>query len=103
MHHKTHFEIRQVMSDYTSKGKKSPYKKKQMKRLISILEHITNKRGDHRLEAIGKRQIISYWKETEQETDKTRREKYSILKKFFSKYNPRVSVPEPWVINDIQR
>ncbi len=83
------------MSPYITKGKKSPYKKKQMSRLISILEEIMNKEGDPRLSAIGKRQITRYWKSIESENDKTRREKYSILIKFFKLYNPKVTVPEP--------
>jgi len=95
MHNQTHYLIRQTMSPYTTKGKTSAYKKKQITRLISILEQIMNKEGDPRLEAIGKRQIIRYWKSTEEESHKTRREKYSILRKFFSLYNPKITVPEP--------
>lgn len=95
MHNQTHYLIRQTMTPYTTKGKKSAYKKKQMTRLVSILEQIMNKEGDPRLEAIGKRQIIRYWKSIEDEKSKTRREKYSILSKFFSLYNPKVTVPEP--------
>ena len=83
------------MSSYTTKGKKSAYKKKQMTRLVSILEEIMSKEGDPRLEAIGKRQIIRYWKSIEDESRKTRREKYSILCKFFNLYNPKITVPEP--------
>ena len=95
MHKHTHYLIRQTMSSYTTKGKKSAYKKKQMTRLVSILEEIMNKEGDPRLEAIGKRQIIRYWKSIEDESNKTRREKYSILCKFFNRYNPKITVPEP--------
>ncbi|WP_218925163.1 hypothetical protein [Vibrio sp. ES.051] len=85
------------MSEYVTKGKKSAYKKKQMLRLIAILEDIMAREGDPRLEAIGKRQIIRYWKSIEHETNKTRREKYSILCKFFTVFNPKVTVPEPFV------
>lgn len=95
MHNHTHYLIRQTMSSYTTKGKKSAYKKKQMTRLVSILEKIMSKEDDPRLEAIGKRQIIRYWKSIENENSKTRREKYSILCKFFSRYNPKITVPEP--------
>ena len=95
MHNHTHYLIRQTMSSYTTKGKKSAYKKKQMTRLVSILEKIMSKEGDPRLEAIGKRQIIRYWKSIEDESSKTRREKYSILCKFFNLYNPKITVPEP--------
>lgn len=100
MHNQTHFRIRQIMSPYITKGKKSAYKKKQMTRLIQILEFIMNKECEPRLPAIGKRQIIRYWKSTEHESDKTRREKYSILCKFFSLYNPKVTVPEPRKITE---
>ena len=95
MHNRTHYLIRQTMSSYTTKGKKSAYKKKQMTRLVSILEKIMGKEGDPRLEAIGKKQIIRYWKSIEGESSKTRREKYSILCKFFNLYNPKITVPEP--------
>jgi len=95
MHNKQHFEIRQVMNAYTGKGKKSAYKKKQMRRLTAILDDIMATEKDPRFDAIGKRQIIRYWKRTEHETDQTRREKYSILKRFFGLYNLRVTVPEP--------
>jgi hypothetical protein len=83
------------MSPYITKGKKSAYKKKQITRLVNILDEVMRKEGDTRLSAIGKRQIIRYWKSIENERDKTRREKYSILCKFFNLYNPKVKVPEP--------
>lgn len=101
MHHKQHFEIRKLMSEYTSKGKKSAYKKKQMKRLFAILDDIMQHEGDDRLTAIGKRQIVRYWKRTTVETNRTRREKYSILKRFFGVYNGNILVPEPKVIQCI--
>lgn len=95
MHHKTHAFVRQIMMPYTTKGKKSYFKKVQMKRLISMLDDIFQHEGMADLSSIGKRQIIGYWRRTEAETDKTRREKYSILKKYFSLYNPNIRVPEP--------
>ena len=98
MHHILHYEIRQAMNEYTAKGKKSAYKKKQMKRLISILDDIMSAEGDPRLSAIGRRQLIRYWKRTEGETDQKRREKYSILRRFFNSYNPKISMPEPFII-----
>lgn len=94
MHHQKYFLIRQTMSSYTSKGKKSDYKKKQMKRLVAILEDIIEKEADPRLEAIGKRQIIRYWKRS-LDAEKTQREKYSILCQFFNVFNPKVKVPAP--------
>jgi hypothetical protein len=95
MHHRQHFLIRQVMSHYIIKGNKSNYKKKQIIRLISILDNIMTREGDTRLDAIGRRQIIRYWKSIAHESDKTRREKYSILCKFFLAFNQKVTVPEP--------
>lgn len=99
MHHTLHYEIRVTMNEYISKGKKSTYKKKQIKRLISILDNIMKKEKDPRLSAIGKKQLIRYWKRTEDETDQTRREKYSILNRFFNAYNLKVTVPEPFILN----
>jgi hypothetical protein len=83
------------MVEYTKKGKKSDFKKVQMKRLIAIIENIFEHEKCTELDAIGRRQMIGYWRRTETETDKTRREKYSILKKFFALYNKKVTVPEP--------
>ncbi len=83
------------MTTYINKGKKSPFKKIQMKRLVAMLDEIMSKESEPRLEAIGKRQIIRHWKRIENETDKTRREKYLILLKFFNLFNPKVTVPEP--------
>ncbi len=99
MHNQTHYLIRQVMSLYISKEKKTAYKRKKMIRLISTLKEIMNKDGDPRLSAIGRRQIIRYRKGIEGENDKTRREKYSILRKSFVLYNPKVTVPEPTLKN----
>jgi hypothetical protein len=84
------------MSHYIRKGKKTDFHKKQMKRLINILDDIIDNEGDARLEAIGRRQIIRYWKRTVNETNKTRLEKFHILNKFFNEYNPQVTVPKPF-------
>lgn len=95
MHPQTHFEIRQTLIVYSTKGKKSVYKKKQIKRLIAIIDDIFKHEPISSLESIGKRQIIGYWKRHENESVKTRREKYSILVHFFRVSNPQVTVPEP--------
>lgn len=95
MQPETYRTVKNAMNSYTSKGKKSAFKKKQMKRLIFMLDCIMTKNGDPRIEAIGKRQIIQHWKTIEHESDKTRREKYLILFKFFSVFNQKVTVPEP--------
>lgn len=95
MHPQTHFEIRQTLIVYSTKGKKSAYKKKQMKRLIAIIDDIFKHEPISSLESIGKRQIIGYWKRHENESVKTRREKYSILSKFLCLYNSKITVPEP--------
>ncbi|MBE4219040.1 hypothetical protein [Vibrio parahaemolyticus] len=95
MHHQTYAFIHQCMLPYTKKGKKSTYKKKQMKRLVAIIDDIFQHEGMARLDSIGRRQLIGYWKRTENEQFETRRAKYTILKKFFALYNPKVTVPEP--------
>lgn len=95
MHHKTHALIRQLMLPYSAKGKKSTYKKKQMNRLIAIIDNIFHHEGTQDLSSIGRKQLIGYWKRTENEQFETRRAKYTILKKFFALYNPKVTVPEP--------
>jgi hypothetical protein len=95
MHSKTYALIRMTMVEYIKKGSKSTYKKVQMKRLIAIIENIFEHEKCTDLNAIGRRQIIGYWHRTSHESDKTRREKYTILKKFFEMYNGKVTVPQP--------
>lgn len=95
MHSKTYALIRMTMVEYIKKGSKSTYKKVQMKRLIAIIENIFEHEKCTDLNAIGRRQIIGYWRRTTHESDKTRREKYTILKIFFALYSPQVTVPEP--------
>ncbi len=95
MHSKTYALIRMTMIEYIKKGSKSSYKKVQMKRLIAIIENIFEHEKCTDLNAIGRRQLIGYWRRTSQESDKTRREKYTILKKFFEIYNVKVTVPQP--------
>ena len=95
MHSKTYALIRMTMVEYIKKGSKSSYKKVQMKRLIAIIENIFEHERCTDLNAIGRRQIIGYWRRTSHESDKTRREKYTILKKFFEMYNGKVTVPQP--------
>lgn len=94
MHHRTYFFIGQVMRTYTSKGRKSQYKKRQMKRLYLIFEDIFRAEGTERLEAIGRRQIIGYWRRNS-DSEKVRYEKYLILRLFFEKFNVKVTVPKP--------
>lgn len=95
MDSKTYALIRVTMVEYIKKGSKSSYKKVQMKRLIAIIENIFEHEKCTDLNAIGRRQIIGYWRRTSHESDKTRREKYTILKKFFEMYNGKVTVPQP--------
>lgn len=95
MHHQTYAFIHQCMLPYTKKGKKSLYKKKQMKRLIAIIDDIFQHEGMAQLDSIGKRQLIGYWRRTEHEQFETRRAKYTILKIFFALYHPKVRVPIP--------
>ncbi len=95
MHSKTYALIRMTMVEYIKKGSKSSYKKVQMKRLIAMIENIFEHEKCTDLNAIGRRQIIGYWRRTSHESDKTRREKYTILKTFFEMYNGKVTVPQP--------
>ena len=95
MDSKTYALIRMTMVEYIKKGSKSSYKKVQMKRLIAIIENIFEHERCTDLNAVGRRQIIGYWRRTSHESEKTRREKYTILKKFFEMYNGKVTVPQP--------
>lgn len=96
MHHKKYFEINQIMHTYVAKGTKSTYKKRQMKRLIAALEDIFNQEGTERINAIGRRQIIGFWRRNK-DSDKIRYEKFLILREFFGRCNPSVTVPKPTV------
>lgn len=95
MHHKIYAKVMLFMLPYHSKGKKSTYKKKQLRRLIAILDDIFQHENMSDLDAIGRRQLIGYWSRTENETHETRRAKYTILKMFFQLYNPKITVPNP--------
>lgn len=95
MHHKTHALIRQFMLPYITKGKKSTYKKKQIKRLIAIIDDIFQNEGTQDLSSIGRRQLIGYWRRTEHEKNETRQAKWLILRRFFKLYNAKVTVPTP--------
>ena len=66
-----------------------------MNRLIATIDNIFHHEGTQDLSSIGRKQLIGYWKRTENEQFETRRAKYTILKKFFALYNPKVTVPEP--------
>ncbi len=102
MHYKQVRHIYSVMSSYTSKGKKSPYKRKQMRRLIQILDDILSNEPISQIHSIGRRQIIGYWRRHEHESQKTRMEKYHILVKFFAAYalTINVTVPKPRTSSD---
>ena len=95
MHHKVYGQIHLTMMPYTTKGKKSSYKKKQMKRLVAILEDVFRHENTQDLNSIGRKQLIGYWRRTEHEKINTRREKYMVLKRFFELYNPKITVPMP--------
>ena len=65
-----------------------------MRRLVSILENMMRSE-QQKLPDIGRKHIIRYYRQHTNETYKTLKEKYSILEKFFRRYNPRVRVPKP--------
>lgn len=94
MHHHKYHEICKIMHTYTAKGTKSSYKKRQIRRLIDALQDIFGAEGTERLETIGRRQLIGFWRRN-QDCEKVRYEKFLILREFFSRYNPKVSVPKP--------
>ena len=83
------------MAPYRKKG--IPFRQKQLKRLLSILEDIFRHEQNlgENFQKIGKRQIIGYWERTKHESAQTRREKYAVLKLFFEQGNLRGKVPFP--------
>jgi hypothetical protein len=85
-----------------TKGRKSAYKRKQVLRLIRIFDDIFCHESTSRIDAIGRRQIIGYWRRHEHESYKTRMEKYHILTKFFASYEKtqHVTVPKPNRLSD---
>ena len=95
MHYQLAKEVLLVMHEYKTKGKKSAYKRKQMRRLMVILESLLRNAQQEDLKRIGRKHIIRYYMRHSHETHKTLKEKCSILEKFFSRYNPKVRVPKP--------
>lgn len=97
MNKQTESLIYQLMHGYWKKGRKCNYKQKQMKRLIKILddifEHEISVKSN--LQRIKPKHISRYYQRTCNETQKTHLEKYSVLEKFFSLYNPSIRVPKP--------
>lgn len=94
MHHQKYAEIRKIMHTYIAKGTKSGYKKRQISRLFDALEDIFHAEGSERLDTIGRRQLIGFWRRN-QDSDRVRYEKYLILREFFGRFNNRVTVPKP--------
>lgn len=101
MHAKRYHEINQIMHTYKSKGSKSIYKRRQMKRLIDALKDIFKHESTERIEAIGWRQLTGFWNRNT-DSDRVRYEKYLILREFFSRCNAKVTVPKPKV-RDLNR
>lgn len=95
MKRNTYKQVCAVMAFYLKKG--IPYRKKQMKRLLAILEDIFEHEPylNEELDRIGRRQIIGYWRRTEGESNNTRQEKYQILRLFFQVANLKGHVPWP--------
>ncbi len=83
------------MAPYNKRG--IPYRKKQVKRLLMILDDIFKHEPyvAEQLKRVGRRQIIGYWQRTKHESAQVRREKYAILKLFFEKANLKGNVPRP--------
>ncbi|MEZ8967369.1 hypothetical protein AB6E53_11800 [Vibrio breoganii] len=94
----TYKQVCTVMASYMKKG--IPYRRKQVKRLLAILEDIFEHEPNlhDELERIGRKQIIGYWRRTEGENITVRKEKYAILCLFFQSANLRGKVPPPKLI-----
>ncbi|MEZ9785089.1 hypothetical protein [Vibrio breoganii] len=91
----TYKQVCTVMAPYKKKG--IPYRRKQIQRLLTILEDIFEHEPNlhDELERIGRKQIIGYWRRTEGESPTTRQEKYKVLCLFFEAANLRGHVPYP--------
>ncbi len=95
MNKNTFSQVMTIMAPYRKKG--IPFRQKQIRRLISILEDIFQheKYLGEQLHKVGRRQIIGYWERTKHESNQTRKEKYAILKLFFEQAHFRGRVPFP--------
>ncbi|GEM79902.1 hypothetical protein [Vibrio superstes] len=91
----TYKQIRTVMAPFMKKG--IPYRKKQLKRLLAIIEDIFEHESylHENLSRIGRKQMMGYWRRTAHETRKTRKEKYDVLKLFFDTAKLQGKVPRP--------
>lgn len=95
MNQTTKRQILTLMAHYNKPG--IQFRRKQIRRLLSIFDDIFQHEpylGEH-LHKVGKRQLIGYFERTRHESDKTRLEKYQILKLFFSSANLKGRVPHP--------
>ncbi|MDN3716562.1 hypothetical protein [Vibrio breoganii] len=88
-------QVHAAMAHYKKKG--IPYRQKQIQRLISILDDIFQHEPNvgEQLNRLGRKQIVGYWRRTEDESEKVRREKFVILKLFFEAAGLSGNVPEP--------
>lgn len=91
----TYKQINQIMAFYAKKG--IPYRAKQVKRLITILDDIFLHEPylADQINRVGRRQLIGYWQRTKHESTAVRMEKYRILSMFFARACPKVKVPKP--------
>ncbi len=95
MNRNTKKQILTVMAPYHKRG--IPYRRKQIKRLIVILDDIFLHEPylGEQLQKVGKRQIIGYWQRTRSESARVRAEKYAILTLFFETAQLNGRVPRP--------
>ncbi|MEZ9675447.1 hypothetical protein AB4343_08805 [Vibrio breoganii] len=95
MNRDTRKQVLTTMAFYNKKG--IPFRAKQMKRLMMILEDIFEHEAylGEQLSRIGRKQIIGYWKRTQHESKQTRKEKYAILALFFNTAQLAGKVPKP--------
>lgn len=94
-------QVRLVLSDYRAHGAKS-YRKKQFQRACSILDEILAYEGLNEISKLGRRQIIGYWRRHEHESQKTRIEKFRILKILFLRLGKN-EPPKPKLICQKQK
>lgn len=93
MNQHTYRQIRTIMAPYTKKG--LPYRTKQVKRLTSIFEDIFEHEPylHEKIEGVGYRQITGYFRRISDQSLKTRKEKYRVLRLFFAFANIKVRIP----------
>lgn len=87
------------MVDHNTHGAKS-FRKKQFKRLVCLLDEIFEHEPISNFSQMGKRQIIGYWRRHEHESQKTRIEKWRVLKELWNQLG-KDEPPKPKTIQKL--